>query len=62
MSYISRQDIAGTLLKMAEMIRAYDEIMLLHDCNDCGRKDCPYAPKAGQMVRINCPLWEGETE
>ena len=59
MSYISHQDITGILYKIADIIRVYDEIMSLHDCNDCGRKHCcPYVPKAGQMVRINCPLWD----
>ena len=63
MGYIENRDIAGILYKLADIVKAYDNIMSLHDCNDCGRKDCPYAPKAGQMVRINCPLWEiGEDE
>lgn len=28
------------------------------NCNNCCLvKNCEYAPKAGQPVRINCPLW-----
>lgn len=27
-------------------------------CNDCGAKDCEYKPDPGELVRINCPLWE----
>lgn len=33
----------------------------LHDCNDCaGKGTCPYEPKPGEWVRINCPLWYEE--
>lgn len=30
-------------------------------CNDCKCRayECYYAPKAGQMVRYNCPFYEG---
>ena len=34
-------------------------------CNDCGIKNqCKHVPKAGQMVRYNCPFYvkEGEDE
>ena len=28
-------------------------------CNDCGCfRDCQYRPQPGEMVRINCPLWQ----
>ena len=31
------------------------------DCNVCAsQKDCQYAPKAGQMVRYNCPFYRKE--
>lgn len=57
------QEIAGVLHKLADIVRAYDDIKSLHDCNDCGKRDCQYRPLLGQMVRINCPLWEiGEEE
>ena len=63
MKYMENRDIAGILYKLADIVRAYDEIMSLHDCNDCEKKNCPYKPKPGQMVRFNCPLWEiGEEE
>ena len=63
MKYIENRDISGILYKLADIVRAYDDIMSLHDCNDCEKKDCQYKPKPGQMVRINCPLWEmGEEE
>lgn len=31
-------------------------------CNDCGKKDCEYRPKWGEVVRFNCPLWEKKAE
>lgn len=30
----------------------------LHDCNDCGWKDCMYRPKLGEPTRINCYQWK----
>lgn len=36
----------------------YERIIALHSCNDCGsRNSCEYAPRPGQPIRINCPLW-----
>ena len=35
----------------------YEEILKLNDCNSCANKNCPYRPKWGEMVRINCPLY-----
>ena len=43
----------------------YEEILKLNDCNTCRNKNCPYRPKWGERVRINCPLYirgEGVTE
>ena len=41
----------------------YEEILKLNDCNTCRNKNCPYRPKWGERVRINCPLHiKGETE
>lgn len=40
----------------------------IQDCGDCNvcanKKDCQHVPKAGQMVRYNCPFYkkEGEAE
>lgn len=42
----------------AECIRYYERTAAQPCCNDCGDVlRCGYAPKAGQAVRINCPLW-----
>lgn len=32
------------------------------DCNICKNRDCGYMPKAGQMVRYNCPFYKAESE
>lgn len=48
------------VLKMCDYV---DYMSKLHDCNDCkSKKDCPYAPKLGEQVRINCFGWVGETD
>jgi hypothetical protein len=33
-----------------------------HHCNDCGNRDCGYAPKPGQQIRYNCPLWRAKDD
>ena len=38
----------------------YEEILKLNDCNTCRNKNCPYRPKWGERVRINCPLYKKE--
>lgn len=38
-----------------DVLMAYREISKLPTCNECAAKrDCPKAPKPGQMVRYNC--------
>jgi hypothetical protein len=32
------------------------------DCNICKNRDCGYMPKAGRMVRYNCPFYKAESE
>ena len=32
------------------------------DCNICKNRDCEYKPKAGQIVRYNCPFYKVEIE
>jgi hypothetical protein len=27
-------------------------------CNDCANLDCKYRPKAGELVRYNCPFYK----
>jgi hypothetical protein len=47
-----------------DALMAYRNIVNSGDCNECKeKKNCKYAPKAGQPVRYNCPFYkrmEGE--
>ena len=40
------------------------QIQSIGDCNICSNKGngCLYEPKAGQMVRYNCPFYKAESE
>jgi transposase len=38
------------------------QIQQTGDCNNCKNRDCGYMPKAGQMVRYNCPFYKSESE
>lgn len=38
------------------------QIQQTGDCNICKNRDCGYMPKAGQMVRYNCPFYKAESE
>ena len=52
------ENFANMLIHTADAIRYYLRVKSYDDCNNCGSKNvCKYAPKAGEMVRINCPLW-----
>lgn len=54
------EEIKSTLYGLIDMIDYYERVASLPDCNDCGGNNmCMYAPKPGQQVRINCPLWSG---
>lgn len=52
---------------ISQMAYILDSLMALRNiqecgcCNDCRVSAvCPYKPQIGQMVRYNCPFWEGE--
>ena len=38
------------------------QIQQTGNCNICKHRDCGYIPKAGQMVRYNCPFYKEESE
>lgn len=48
---------------IADVACILDHLILLRqiqqtgDCNICKNRDCEYRPKAGQMVRYNCPFY-----
>ena len=46
-----------TLQDVITYLEEYDAILKLNNCNSCRNKNCPYRPKWGERVRINCPLY-----
>ena len=54
---VSRDAVIKDYARLGYQISTFD------NCNDCGnKKDCPYTPKPGAMVRWNCPLWKSEVK
>ena len=54
---------------IGDMAFILDSLILLRqiqstgDCNVCKKnRECGYMPKAGQMVRYNCPFYKAESE
>lgn len=45
-----------------DCLRGLRDIYNTGDCNICKNKDCGYMPKAGQMVRYNCPFYKADKE
>ena len=44
-----------------DCLQALRNIWELNDCNKCKKRlKCKYVPQPGQMVRYNCPLFEGD--
>ena len=63
MNNVSYSDIKIILQKLINAIDYIERINAQNDCNTCvARKNCTQAPKLGEMVRINCFAWEGNTE
>ena len=57
------EEFARMLRYAADCIVYAQNVQSYHDCNDCAGKVkpyCPYLPKAGELARINCPLWYKE--
>ena len=41
-----------------EIVKCYGEMMEKGNCNTCKVfRSCQYAPKLGEIVRVNCPLY-----
>ena len=49
---------ATMLIYTADAIRYFLDVSSCNDCNTCSKTKCRYIPDPGQMVRINCPLWQ----
>lgn len=46
-----------------DTLMAYRNIVETGCCNNCTKRiKCEYAPKLGQMVRYNCPFYDGKSE
>ena len=52
------EDFANILISTADAIRYFLDVSSCNDCNTCGKTKCRYIPDPGQMVKINCPLWQ----
>ena len=52
---------------IADVANILDNLILLRsiletgDCNNCNNRNCSFRPRLGQMVRYNCPCYEGHT-
>lgn len=61
-----RNDLLEELEKVKAERDAYkiyfDDLSSKPDCNTCDDRDCRYRPRAGDTVRVNCPLWRGKKE
>ncbi len=57
------EELARMLISISDLAQYALRVQSYSDCNTCGiSKDCDYAPKVGEMVRINCPLWKSKSE
>ena len=52
-------DVIVDVAYVLDTLRAYRSIVQTGCCNSCRRKDCEYRPVWGEMVRYNCPHYEG---
>lgn len=58
---MNKEEIRVALYRIIDALWLLENIEKLPDCNNCTvRNECPYCPKAGQMVRVNCFAWVGE--
>lgn len=56
-------DAISEVAYILDTLMAYREIIKTGDCNECMNKNaCGYTPKAGQVVRYNCPFFKREGE
>lgn len=51
-------DAIGSVAYILDCLRDYRVIVESGDCNVCKKRGCEYCPKAGQLVRFNCPFFE----
>jgi len=53
----------GAKMEDEDAVLLANRVSKQHNCNDCGiKKTCRHVPEWGDLVRVNCPLWKGETQ
>lgn len=52
-------DVIVDVAYVLDTLRAYRDIAKSGSCNSCFRKNCECRPAWGEMVRYNCPHYEG---
>ena len=56
-------DTISDVAYILNVLMAYRNIAQIGNCNTCKKKkECEYAPKPGELVRYNCPLFEWREE
>lgn len=56
-------NIISDVAYILDSLRLLRNIQSTGDCNECkAKRDCPFAPKPGQMVRYNCFAFVGELD
>ena len=55
-------DVIVDVAYVLDTLRAYRDIVQTGCCNSCRRKNCECRPAWGEMVRYNCPHYEGGTK
>lgn len=60
---MDNEELRKVLYRLVDALWVLENIEKLPNCNNCAAKDdCPYCPKAGQMVRTNCFAWVEEVK
>jgi len=62
MNALTRLDLAQMFYEVSQCLRYTDQMIKLPDCNTCKKGNCEYRPGWGEPVRVNCFMWEGDTD
>lgn len=52
-------EVIAIVAYILDCLRSYKNIVESGDCNNCVYTHCEYKPSVGQMVRYNCPFYDG---
>ncbi len=55
---MNKEEVRNVFRKAMDCMDYVERLKQYHDCNDCGKRECPHRPMLGEMVRINCFAWE----